>query len=107
MLYNGLIKVSILTVIILLDFDRIYILEKRCIGDMMKFRKRDSRKMLKEIARLRGLSVSEVRGQIQDAILEAKNSDDPDQQAEFQRLFGDSTPTPEEFICTVSGSLKF
>ena len=74
---------------------------------MMKFRKRDSRKMLKEVARLRGLSVSEVRGQIQDAILEAKNSDNPDQQAEFRRMFGNSTPTPEEFICTASRQLKF
>lgn len=51
---------------------------------MMKFNKRDSKKMLKEVARLRGLSVSQVRGQIQDAITEARNSNDPDQQAEFQ-----------------------
>ena len=74
---------------------------------MMKFNKRDSKKMLKEVARLRGLSVSQVRGQIQDAITGARNSNDPDQQAEFQRLFGNSTPTPEEFICKVSRSLKF
>lgn len=33
---------------------------------MMKFSKRDSRKMIKEMARLHGLSVSEVREQIQD-----------------------------------------
>lgn len=32
---------------------------------MMKFSKRDSRKMIKEMARLHGLSVSEVREQIQ------------------------------------------
>ncbi|KFI84187.1 hypothetical protein BPULL_1957 [Bifidobacterium pullorum] len=44
MLYNGLIKVSISTVIVLFNFDRIYILEKRCIKDMMKFSKRDSKK---------------------------------------------------------------
>ena len=74
---------------------------------MMKFNKRDSKKMLKEVARLRGLSVSQVRGQIQDAITEARNSNDPDQQAEFQRLFGNSTPTPEEFICIASRQLKF
>ena len=74
---------------------------------MMKFNKRDSKKMLKEVARLRGLSVSQVRGQIQDAITEARNSNDPDQQAEFQRLFGNSTPTPEEFICVASRQLKF
>ena len=53
---------------------------------MMKFSKRDSRKMIKEMARLHGLSVSEVREQIQDKIIAVMNSDDPDQQAEFRRL---------------------
>ena len=70
---------------------------------MMKFSKRDSRKMIKEMARLHGLSVSEVR----DKIIAVMNSDDPDQQAEFRRMFGNSTPTPEEFICTASRQLKF
>ena len=107
MLSNGLIKVSIPTVIVLFDFDRIYILEKRCIKDMMKFSKRDSKKMIKEMARLYGLSVSEVREQIQDKIIAVMNSDDPEQQAEFKRIFGNSTPTPEEFICTASKQLKF
>ena len=50
---------------------------------MMKFSKRDSRKMIKEMARLHGLSVSEVREQIQDKIIAVMDSDDPDQQAEF------------------------
>lgn len=74
---------------------------------MIKFSKRDSRKMLKEMARLHGLSVSEVREQIQDKIIDAMNSDDPEQQAQFKRLFGNSTPTPEEFICATSRQLKF
>ena len=74
---------------------------------MMKFRKRDSRKMIKEMARLHGLSVSEVREQIQGKIIDVINSDDPEQQAEFKRLFGNSTPTPEEFICVTSRQLKF
>ena len=56
---------------------------------------------------LHGLSVSEVREQIQDKIIAVMNSDDPDQQAEFRRMFGNSTPTPEEFICTASRQLKF
>ena len=67
---------------------------------MMKFSKRDSKKMIKEMARLYGLSVSEVREQIQDKIVAVMDSDDPDQQAEFKRMFGNRTPTPEEFICT-------
>ena len=74
---------------------------------MMKFSKRDSKKMIKEMARLHGLSVSEVREQIQDKIIAVMNSDDPDQQAEFRRMFGNSTTTPEEFICTASKQLKF
>ena len=74
---------------------------------MMKFSKKDSKKMIKEMARLYGLSVSEVREQIQDKIIAVMNSDDPDQQAEFRRMFGNSTPTPEEFICTASRQLKF
>ena len=73
---------------------------------MMKFSKRDSRKMIKEMARLHGLSVSEVREQIQGKIIDAMNSDDPEQQAEFKRMFGNSTPTPEEFICVASRQLK-
>ena len=52
---------------------------------MMKFSKRDSKKMIKEMARLYGLSVSEVREQIQDKIIAVMDSDDPDQQAEFKR----------------------
>lgn len=74
---------------------------------MMKFSKRDSRKMIKEMARLHGLSVSEVREQIQGKIIDVMNSADPEQQAEFKRLFGNSTPTPEEFICVTSRQLKF
>ena len=62
---------------------------------MMKFSKRDSKKMIKEMARLYGLSVSEVREQIQDKIIAVMDSDDPDQQAEFKRMFGNRTPTPE------------
>ena len=74
---------------------------------MMKFSKRDSRKMIKEMARLYGLSVSEVREQIQDKIIAVMDSDDPEQQAEFKRMFGNSTPTPEKFICVASRQLKF
>ena len=41
--------------------------------------------MIKEMARLHGLSVSEVREQIQGKIIDAMNSDDPEQQAQFKR----------------------
>ena len=45
--------------------------------------------------------------EMQYAIDEARNSDDPDKQAEFQRLFGNKIPSPEEFICVVGKNLKF
>ena len=63
--------------------------------------------MIKEMAHLHGLSVSEVREQIQEKIIDAMNSDDPEQQAEFKRMFGKSTHPPEEFICVASRQLKF
>lgn len=63
--------------------------------------------MIKEMARLHGISVSEVREQIQGKIIDVMNNDNPEQQAEFKRMFGNSTPTPEEFICVVSRQLKF
>ncbi|MDV4616919.1 hypothetical protein NNF28_10095 [Enterococcus faecium] len=63
--------------------------------------------MIKEMARLHGLSVSEIREQIQGKIIDVMNNDNPEQQAEFKRMFGNSTPTPEEFICVVSRQLKF
>lgn len=74
---------------------------------MMRFHKRDSKRMLKEVARLNGVSVSVIREQFENAIWEMKNSDDPDQRAKFQEMFGDRTPTPEEFICATSKQLKF
>ena len=36
--------------------------------------------------------------EMQYAIDEARNSNDPNKQAEFQRLFGNKIPSPEEFI---------
>lgn len=63
--------------------------------------------MLKEVARLNGVSVSVIREQFENAIWEMKNSDDPDQRAKFQEMFGGRTPTPEEFICATSKQLKF
>ena len=70
---------------------------------MLRFRKKDS----KELIKTNGCSVSEIRREMQYAIDEARNSDDPNKQAEFQRLFGNKIPSPEEFICVVSKNLKF
>ncbi|OKZ72884.1 MAG: hypothetical protein BHV88_00850 [Clostridiales bacterium 41_12_two_minus] len=61
---------------------------------MLKFRKKDSKELI-------------IRREMQYAIDEARNSDDPNKQAEFQRLFGNKIPSPEEFICVVGKNLKF
>lgn len=63
--------------------------------------------MLKEVARLKGVPVSALREQLENAIWEMQNSDDPDQRAKFQEMFGERTPTPEEYICATSKQLKF
>ena len=69
---------------------------------MLKFRKKDSKELIKRMAKTNGCLVAEIRREMQYAIEEARNSDDPDKQAEFQRLFGNKIPSPEEFICVVS-----
>lgn len=74
---------------------------------MLYFCKKNSKELIKQVAKLHGCSVAEIRKEMQLAIEEARNNDDPDKQAEFQRLFGDKTPTPEEFICKISKNLKF
>lgn len=73
---------------------------------MVRYTKRDSRKILKQVARLRGISVSEVREELEIAIEEARNNPDPDAQAEFHRLSGNKTPTPEEFLCIATNNFR-
>ena len=46
---------------------------------MVRYTKRDSKKILKQVARLRGISVSEVREELEIAIEEARNNPDPDE----------------------------
>ena len=41
------------------------------------------------------------------AIEDAKNNPEPEKRAEFRKLFGDRTPTPEEFIFTVAKKVKY
>ncbi|HBG4827894.1 TPA: hypothetical protein KQF10_002491 [Clostridioides difficile] len=74
---------------------------------MLGFRKKDSKDLFKTVAHKHGISVSEVKEQMRFSIEQARNNPDPIAQAEFQKLFGDRTPTPEEFICTVSKKLKY
>uniref|UniRef100_UPI0031B57111 sporulation initiation factor Spo0A C-terminal domain-containing protein n=1 Tax=Clostridioides difficile TaxID=1496 RepID=UPI0031B57111 len=73
---------------------------------MIGFKKRDTKDLLKVIARQHGISVTEVRAEMQATIDEARNNPDPEKQAEFSRYFGDRTPTPEEFISTMTKKLN-
>ncbi|MDD3279143.1 MAG: hypothetical protein PHG16_09745 [Lachnospiraceae bacterium] len=58
--------------------------------------------VLETVAKQHGVSVAEVRREMELSIAEAKNNPDTAKQAEFKKLFGDKTPTPEEFIMKIS-----
>lgn len=65
---------------------------------MIGFKQRDTKHYIKAIARQKGISVAEVRNEMQLSIEMARNNPDPEKRAEFTKYFGDRTPTPEEFI---------
>ncbi len=73
---------------------------------MIRFIKKDAKNLLQEIARVHGISVTEVRKEMVASIKEARNNPDPEKQAEFKKYFGDRTPTPEEFIYIMNKKLK-
>ncbi len=73
---------------------------------MIGYKKKDAKAIFKEIARQEGIPVSEVIREMEIAIEDAKNNPEPEKSAEFKKLFGDKTPTPEEFIFTVDKKLK-
>ena len=53
--------------------------EYKCKGGyvyMLRFRKKDSKELIKRMAKTNGCSVSEIRREMQYAIDEARNSDD-------------------------------
>ena len=65
---------------------------------MISLKKRDIKKALKA----GGVSLVDVRADIEATIDEAMNSTDPEVQANFKKYFGNKRPTPEEYIYIIT-----
>lgn len=73
---------------------------------MIGIKKRDIKKMLKLGAKAGGVSLADVRADIEATIDEAMTSTAPEVQANFRKLFGNKRPTPEEYIYTINKKTK-
>lgn len=73
---------------------------------MIRLKKRDIKKALKAGAKAGGVSLTDIRADIETTIDEAMTSTAPEVQANFRKLFGNKRPTPEEYIYTITKKTK-
>ena len=73
---------------------------------MIGIKKRDIKKMLKLGAKAGGVSLADVRADIEATIDEAMTSTDPEVQENFKKLFGNKRPTSEEYIYKITKKIK-
>ena len=73
---------------------------------MIVLKIKDMKKILQAGAKTRGVSLSEFRAEIQENIDNTMNSKDPEIQKRFKKYFGNRTPTPEEYIYTITKKVK-
>ena len=73
---------------------------------MIGLNKRNIKKTLKASAKAGGISLANVRADIEATIDEAMNSDDPEVQANLKKYFGNKRPTPDEYIYKIMKKTK-
>ena len=73
---------------------------------MIRLKKRDIKKALKAGAKAGGVSLTDIRADIETTIDEAMTSTAPEVLANFRKLFGNKRPTPEEYIYTITKKTK-
>lgn len=61
---------------------------------------------MKAGAKAGGVSLVNVRADIEDTIDKAMNSINPEVQANFKKYFGNKCPTPEEYIYIITKKTK-